>query len=196
MPRLSPLQWLIVVVFLGFYGFAVFALTRDYYVRNPPRTAAANTATAPHGVPGGAPPTWIQRQVQAETETARVKPTGSDAVLLAQQADALFEEKRYDEAIAFYRRIIELKPDDADAYTDLGLALHYTGQSAEALKVLAQGTQKAPEFQRIWLTLGYVSANAGETAQARTALEKAQSLDPTTSVGQEAARLLGLLPAQ
>jgi len=196
MPRLSPLQWLIVIVFLGFYGFAVFALTRDYYVRNPPRPEVAQTPTDPHGMSDGAPPTWIQRQVQADVQRARVTPTGSDAQALAQQADALFGEKRYDEAIDFYRRILEIKPNDADTHNDLGLALHYTGQSAEALKVLAEGTQKAPELQRLWLTYGYVSANSGESAQARAALAKAQSLDPANSIGQEAARLLGLLPAQ
>ena len=37
MPKLSPLQWLLLAVFLAFYGFAVFALTRDYYIRHPVR---------------------------------------------------------------------------------------------------------------------------------------------------------------
>ena len=39
MPKLSPIQWIIVALFLGFYGFAVFALTRDHYLRNPPAAA-------------------------------------------------------------------------------------------------------------------------------------------------------------
>jgi len=59
--------------------------------------------------------------------------------------------------------------------------------------VLRTGADRAPEFQRIWLSLGFVSAQAGQREQARAALIRAQSLDPQSDVGVEAGRLLGLL---
>jgi cytochrome c-type biogenesis protein CcmH/NrfG len=64
------------------------------------------------------------------------------------------------------------------------------------LKTLRIGTEKDPDFQRIWLTLGFVSAQSGDAARARTALEKARDLDPDNSIGQEAERLLGLLQGE
>jgi tetratricopeptide (TPR) repeat protein len=195
MPQLSPIQWLIFVVFLAFYGFAVFAVTRDHYLRNPaPAVASAPAAKSPHGLPNAQQPrTWIQEAMQSGGGAVPAAVTESNPVLLNQSADELFAQKRYAEAIPLYRRIIELDPESPDAYNDLGLALHYTGQSQDGLQALRTGTEKDPEFQRVWLTLGFVSAQSGDPAVARTALEKARDLDPDNGVGQEAARLLGLL---
>ena len=114
-------------------------------------------------------------------------------MLLSQQADALFGQGRYAEAIPLYRRILELSADDLDAHNDLGLALHYTGQTAEGLAILAQGTVKGPEFQRIWLTYGFVQGQSGDQAGAVTTLTRARDLGPETGIGKEAARLLGVL---
>ena len=194
MPRLTPLQWLVFAAFLAFYGFAVFALTRDYYLRYPPRplASAASGTQAGHGTPGAAPSTFIQREV-AGLGAPAVPLTSQDPAQLNDAGDRLFGQKRYTEAIPYYRRALELDPADADASNDLGLALYYSGQSAAALEILRAGTQRAPDFQRIWLTLGFVSAGAGDQAGARAALEKARALGPDNAIGQEAKRQLDRL---
>ena len=197
MPKLSPLQWFVFAVFMTFYGFAVFALTRDYYLRHPPRPLAA---VAPSGTgapqslatPQAAPPTFIQREMLAAAKPD-VAPTGTDPEQINLAGDQLFGQQRYAEAIPYYRRALELAPNDADASNDLGLALFYTGQTAEAIKVLRAGAERSPDFQRIWLTLGFVSGGAGDKATARAALEKARDLGPDTGIGQEAARQLSRL---
>lgn len=200
MPKLSPVQWLIFAVFLAFYGFAVFALTRDHYLRNPsPVVTAAPAAQSPHGLPtnsGEQPRTWIQDAMQPGGDAVPAPISGTNPVLLNQNADELFAQNRYAEAIPLYRRAIELDPKDLDAYNDLGLALHYSGQTEEGLDLLRAGTSADPEFQRIWLTLGFVSAQAGDTASAQSALEKARDLDPDNGIGQEATRMLGLLAGE
>jgi Flp pilus assembly protein TadD len=189
MPRLSPLQWSLFILFLFFYGFTVFAVTRDYYLRHPPRSAVAAVPAAPHGLPAQSAPRPTSSAIpQAITET--------NPDLLAQQADALFVQRRYAEAVPVYRRLLELKPDDVEAHNDLGLALHYTGDSAAALTQLRAGTAKDAANQRIWLTLGFVSLQAGDAAEARMALERARDLGADTGVGQEATRLLDLIEAQ
>lgn len=194
MPRLTPLQWLLFAIFLAFYGFAVFALTRDYYLRYPPRplAGAASGTQAGHGTPGAAPSTFIQREV-AGMGAPPVPLTSQDPAQLNDAGDQLFGQKRYAEAIPYYRRALELDPADADASNDLGLALYYSGQSAAALETLRAGTQRAPDFQRIWLTLGFVSAGAGDQAGARAALEQARALGPDNAIGQEAKRQLDRL---
>ncbi len=189
MPKLSFLQAIGVLAFLAFYGFAVFALTRDYYVRHPPRVttvpavpqAAAPVRSGPVGLTLG------------NDSSIPASVAGTNPVLLSQQADELFGQGRYGEAIPLYRRILALAADDLDAHNDLGLALHYTGQTAEALAILAQGTVKGPEFQRIWLTYGYVQGQAGEAEGAAAALARARDLGPDTGIGKEAARLLGVV---
>lgn len=199
MPKINPAQWLIFAIFLAFYGFAVFALTRDHYLRNSaPAVAAAPPAQSPHGLPmpERQPRTWIQDAMQPVGGAIPAAMSESNPVLLNQNADELFAQKRYSEAIPIYRRAIELDPEDVDAYNDLGLALHYSGQTESGLEALRDGAVKDPRFQRIWLTLGFVSAQSGDPAGAQVALEKARDLVPENSIGQEAARILGLLKAQ
>lgn len=192
MPKLTPLQWLLFAAFLTFFGFAVFALTRDYYVRHPVRPAVAQAPAGPHGTQ----PPHPRMPASSALESFGSVPetlTESNPVLLRQQADKLFGERRYAEVLPVYRRILELAPDDAGTHNDLGLALHYLGDSTQAIRILREGTAKDPGFQRLWLTLGFVSLQAGNTAEAREALDRARSLGADNSIGKEAERLLGLI---
>lgn len=195
-PKLTPVQWLIAIAFLAFYGFAVFAVTRDYYLRNPPRPALATAATT---TTAGADAAALGAQLRAAAQDADAslpaELLASDPVLLSQEADRLFAARRFPEAVTLYRKALELDPSDTGSRNDLGLALHYAGNSQQGIEVLRAGADAAPDFQRIWLSLGFVAAQAGQTEQAREALTRAQTLDPGTDVGLEAARLLGLLDA-
>lgn len=194
-PKLTPLQWAITLAFLAFYGFAVYAVTRDYYLRNPLRPTATTVPAMPDA---GTAALGAQLRAAAQDAGTGIPAElmASDPVLLSQEADRLFAAERFSEAVTLYRKALELDPSDAGSRNDLGLALHYSGNSAEAMSVLRTGAEGAPEFQRIWLSLGFVSAQAGRTEQAREALTKAQSLDPQSDVGVEAGRLLGLLDQQ
>lgn len=190
MPRLSPLQWALFVAFLAFYGFAVFALTRDYFLRHPP----GPPQVAETRQPATPPRTWIQEQMAGGAASdIPAAITETDPVLLNRQADALFAQNRWNDSIPLYRRVLELDPDDVDAMNDLGLALHYTGRSQAGLDLLEKGVGMAPDFQRIWLTLGFVRANSGEPVAAREALTRARAIDPESEIGREAERMLGLI---
>lgn len=193
MPKLTRIQWIIFALLLAFYGFAVFALTRDYYLRNPARAVAA--VPSPHGLPPQ-PRTWIQDAMEDSDDSIPAALVESNPLLLHQKADELFARKRYGEAIRLYRRVIEIEPEDVDAHNDLGLALHYAGQSQAGLEVLEAGVAAAPEFQRIWLTLGFVRAQSGDEAGAREALGRARDLDPDNGLGQEATRILERLQSE
>ncbi len=200
MPKLSTLQWLLTLLFLAFYGFAVFAVTRDYYMRHPLRPVAANPGPAAPGLPPGHPAPGAstaavstpQRSVLGAVDTVPAAITESNPDLLRQQADGLFGERRYREVVPVYRRILELVPDDVETQNDLGLALYYAGDATGALETLRQGAAAAPKFQRIWLTLGFVSLQSGDRPKAREALERARDLGADNSMGQEAIRLLAM----
>ncbi len=185
MPQLSVLQWLIVAVFQAFYGFAVFALTRDHYQRQPVQAVAA--APMPQATPAA-------RAIAEQALTGSAIPenvVGNDPQLLARLGDERFGQKRYDEAIAIYRKVLRLNPKDVDTHNDLGLALRYSGQIDEALQILKRGAEIDPTFQRIWLTLGFVQLGSAESGEAKYALQEALRLGPDNSIGQEAQRLLG-----
>jgi len=198
LPKLTPMQWLVALLFLFFYGFAVFALTRDYYLRHPPRTAMPQPPAA-HGAAGtdmAALGRRMQAALGAADDGASANLDSSDPAALAQAADQLFAAQRFTDAIPLYRRVLALQPDDVDAQNDLGLALHYSGDTAAALEILRAGAAAAPKQQRIQLTLGFVELQAGNRDTAQQALNRARDLAPESDVGREAARLLGLLDKQ
>jgi Flp pilus assembly protein TadD len=72
--------------------------------------------------------------------------------------------------------------------------LHYLGRSTEALDILHKGVAVDSNYQRIWLTLGFVNKQLGNSEQARKALTTAVQLDPDTDVGKSAAKMLEGLP--
>lgn len=192
MPKLSPLQWLLAIAFLAFYGFAVFAVTRDYYIRHPVRPASAHTAPDAGSAPAGHRTAGGVSSLDA-TDAVPAVITESNPDLLRKRADTLFIARRYQEAIPVYRRILELAPADLETQNDLGLVLFYTGDKAGALGQLRGVTAAGPEFQRGWLTLGFVTLETGDRSEAREALERAQQLGPDNPMGQEAASLLKLM---
>lgn len=187
MPKLSPLHWIALVVLLLFYGFTVFALTRDYYLRHPvqPLTASGSMQS----------PAPSRQQAMPGVATSAIPESISESnpQILHQQADELFVQRRFEDAARVYARILELNPDDAEGYNDLGMALHYMGDTSGALVQLRIAVTKDPNLQRPWLTLGFLSLQADNQTEARDALERARDLAPDSDVGQEAARLLGLL---
>ncbi len=193
-PKLSALQWSLFAGLLVFYGFAVFAITRDYYLRHP-ATVSAAAPTGVHARSDEQASTMAlgTRMRQAlDSGAGGIDLTSTDATALGDAADRLFVQRRFAAAIPVYERILVLAPSDAETHNDLGLALHYSGRSKEGIEVLQSATGLAPSFQRAWLSLGFVAVQSGNADVGRTALERARALDPDSEVGKEAARLLEL----
>jgi tetratricopeptide (TPR) repeat protein len=82
-------------------------------------------------------------------------------------------------------------PAKSDIYNDIGLALHYTGNSEEGVRYIDEGIKQNPYQQRIWLTKGFILAyGMGDLDAAKEAWEKARTLDPESGIGKAAADYL------
>ena len=92
-----------------------------------------------------------------------------------------------------YERLLVFDPGNVDTYNNLGLTLHYLNRSTEALGKLNDGIAVNPEHQRIWLTLGFINSQLGNTEQARAALTRAQ-VGTDTTIRESAAQMLEALP--
>ena len=149
----------------------------------------AGTSRMPAGPPGPLIDVNPDRVVPLEEMGVDTKDPEALSVL----GDKYFETKRYAQAIELYKKVLELKPDDADTYNDLGLAYQYTGKSDLAIDTLKKGAEVTPSLQRIWLSLGFVYMSSGNTEEAKSVLKKTADMDPSTEVGKEAERMLGLL---
>ena len=163
-------------VFQVVFGLAIFAITRQYYIQD-----SGNVSDEPNGV--------------AQSESSTLSPsTVEDPNEVARLANESFANKQYDRAAVLYERLLVLGPNNVNAYNNLGITLHYLGRSTEALSVLDEGVSVDPTHQRIWLTLGFVNSQLGNTDQARAALRTATELDADSDVGQTAATMLESLP--
>lgn len=78
----------------------------------------------------------------------------------------------YDEAIALYRRSIELQPT-AKAYTFLGWALSFTGQYERAIEECKRAIEIDPGFGNSWNDIGAYLIELGRHDEAIAYLEQA-----------------------
>jgi tetratricopeptide (TPR) repeat protein len=184
--------WTLLVIFQVFFGLAVFAFTRDYYMQETPSVAGH----PPIANPGAT--SW-SRGVTA-TDISRlsspglVEPTPTDPAEIYRRAEEFFANKQYAQAASLYEQLLVYSPNDAEIYNNLGLTLFYLGQPEDALRRLNEGVAKDAGHQRIWLTLGYVNSQVGNIADARTALTNATQRGSNESIRQAAMKMLSELP--
>ena len=184
--------WILMAVFQVLFGLAVFAVTRDHYmaVANSPRPHATRVNPDVPAWPNVVSESSIARLSSSATGAA-VTP---DPVEMARQADAFFANKQYDKAAELYERLLAFSPGTADTHNNLGLTLHYLGRSSEALQRLEEGVEIEPRNQRIYLTIGYVNSQLGNTERARRALTMATEVGNNESIRQSALTMLENLP--
>ncbi|MDH3273014.1 MAG: tetratricopeptide repeat protein [Gammaproteobacteria bacterium] len=185
--------WISMAVFQVFFGFAVFAITRDYYAAD---THEVISQSRPVAVQSG--PAWPNAITAAEIDRLSLPALGDlapqDPVEIYRQANEFFANKRYEKAAEYYEQLLAFRPNDAEIHNNLGITLHYLGRSDEALERLNKGITVDPEHQRSWLTLGFVNSQLGNTGQARSALTNATQIGTNESIRQSAFEMLESLP--
>lgn len=184
--------WIALAVFQAAFGYAVFAITREYYspepevVAHPPSVAAQPESAWPGGITAS--------EVERLTSSLISEPDIQDPIEISRRADEFFAKRQYEQAARLYERLLAYRPNEAEVYNNLGLTLHYTGRSAEALQRLNEGVAVDPRHQRIWLTLGFVNSRLGNTEEARRALTNAIQIGADESIRQSARKMLEELP--
>ena len=184
--------WISIIVFQVVFGLAVFGITRQYYIQDSGEVSA--NPTAPRPTPLILPERLIGTNTLPSQSSGFNQATTQDPLALARQADEFFANQQYNSAAELYERMLARAPGDVNTYNNLGITLHYLGRSAEALAKLNEGIVVDPTYQRIWLTLGFVNGQLGNTEQARTALRTAAQMGADNEVGQSALDLLANLP--
>lgn len=190
----SPKFWVSMAVFQVVFGLTVFGLTRQYYIHE-----SDNSRTDPTAIrqPSLERLDRITESRLSQLDLSRFsQPVIEDPVEISRQADESFNKKEYGRAADLYQRLLKLDPNDVDTYNNLGLTLHYLGRSTEALGKLNEGVGVDPTYQRIWLTLGFVNSQLGNTEQARTELTTAAKINADNDIGKSAVEMLEKLPQE
>lgn len=184
--------WIPMTVFQIVFGLTVFTITRQYYIQDP-GNVSANSAEMRQ-------PAFVWPDGQTGMNSTLLnsstfsRSTAEDPVIIARQASQYFTNKQYDKAADLYERLLKFSPNNVETYNNLGITLHYLGRSTEALRRLNEGVAIDPTHQRIWLTLGFVNSQIGDTEQARTALTTAAKIDTNSEIGKSAVKMLENLP--
>ncbi len=93
--------------------------------------------------------------------------------LHGRRAQELLKENRPDLAVAEFRAIVSLDPDNVDARGNLGVLLFFQGHYAEAIPQLRTTLRLRPTLWKIQALLGIAEKRTGMSESARADLEEA-----------------------
>ena len=184
--------WIPMTVFQIAFGLTIFTITRHYYIQD--SKIVSNDTTEMRQ------PSFVWPDGYTETNPAQLnsstfsQSTIENPAEISRQADEFFTKKQFAEAAKLYEQLLLLSPDNAETYNNLGITLHYIGRSNDALRRLNEGVAIDPTNQRIWLTLGFVYSQLGDTEQARAALTIAANMNTENEIGKSATEMLTNLP--
>jgi len=78
-----------------------------------------------------------------ETQIQKIlKERPDNAEAYAEVGDIYFDQRKFNDAIVYYKKAIALDQNDIDSYNDLGLAYHYIDRSDEGLKYVEEGIKE------------------------------------------------------
>ncbi len=92
--------------------------------------------------------------------------------------------RRYDDAVAAWRKALDLAADDARTHNGLGVALMETGQPAEAIVHYRKALALNPSYPEAHNNLGEALSGQGAVKEAVGAFERALVLDPDYTVAR------------
>ena len=95
---------------------------------------------------------------------------------------ALFQRGYYEQAAASFRQVIAEKPDNAEAYYNLGTLYLRQNHLQEARRYLGQTVKLRPNYPEAWNNLGMTAAQEGQTDQAIRNLQESLRLKPNYAV--------------
>ena len=102
-----------------------------------------------------------------------LSPTRSRAITETNLGVALHEDGRLDDAVARYRRALEIQPDYVPAFNNLGVTLRAQGQVDEAIRVYDDGLRVRDDYPDLHYNLANALLQVNRAAEAAVHLRRA-----------------------
>lgn len=125
--------------------------------------------------------TWLAAALIALTilaPAARAQDVPEVARSLMEEAERAREANRIDEAIAKYRRVIDVAPSLGSAYANLGALYFKQGKMAEAYDTFVRGVTSAPTDRTLLSNAAAAAQQLGKSADALKYVDEAISKSP------------------
>ena len=137
------------------------------------------------GVTGGQQQADVQQQIQQAQRQLLQDP--DDQGTIEHLAHLYFDSQNYEQAVTYYRRALEAKPESPELRTDLGTALNRLGQKQAAIQEFQRVVEYAPDFVTAKFNIAVVNEQIGNTSQALEWYRRVARESPNTTLGQRAA---------
>jgi RNA polymerase subunit RPABC4/transcription elongation factor Spt4 len=134
-----------------------------------PRAAAPHPPPPPPAAPRGPTPAVHARAEEANTAGTRA-----------------YEANRLEDAVRHFRRAVELVPDNATYYLNLGVACGELDRKEEALAAYRRAVELNPSDPAPYLNMGYLHMAADHQAAAREMWEAVIRVAPDSEEAREA----------
>ena len=123
--------------------------------------------------------------MQMGQSKASLLPLQNAAALLPGDAEAYYnlgnalqDLQRLDDAVASYRRALEINPDYAEAHSNLGVAQHALGQTDDAVTSYRRALEIMPHYAEAHSNLGNVLRDLGQLDEAVASCRRALEIRP------------------
>ena len=101
-----------------------------------------------------------------------------DSLCLSNIGGVYLRLKKYDDAVMYFRKSLEMNPNFADVWTSLGFVYFGAENYDEALKAFTKSVELAPNKAEVWAALGYTYFKTENYNEALKSFNKAVELAP------------------
>jgi len=114
-----------------------------------------------------------------------LKPYSDNVDAIVLLGKAYLGKKQYNDAISYYRKAIELKPQDIDRYIDLAQIYSEMGNYSEAINTLKKASEIAPINPDVKFNLADTYLRIGQFEEALSILEQGIKIESFKGTGLE-----------
>ncbi len=117
-------------------------------------------------------------QKELEALQAEGATRADDPYYFYELGNVYVDLSRHEEAIASYRKAIELKPDLIQALVNLGAVLNEVGKMDESIELLTRAIELSPDDVKGYVNLGDAYYSQGQYYEAMQQFRQALRVDP------------------
>ena len=121
------------------------------------------------------------QQQQTRYPEDRAAASAIDVIVMEMKQigdNLLFSQKKQNEALAVYQKLVAVRPDHFDAWNKIGLIFYEQGKLDESLATYRKMVEMKPDHQDAWNMIGVIFDAQGKADDALTAFQKQVGVNP------------------
>ena len=188
----DQLQFLVSGILFGFLlGYVIaFAVHEPKLVQQAAPVPAAGNMGMGQSVPppadqggrgGGSGNEQMMATVFQEISSLKtaIEKNPKDAASLIRLANMYHDARKFEEAVQYYKKGLEVTPKDVDARTDMGICMYEMGMADDAIAQFRTSLSYDSRHWQSWLNLGIVALSSKNDVKTATdAFSKVEEINP------------------